>query len=131
MTNISYIPSSFSPSFSEALKLPTSDGDWILVSGQIGTPMKADAGPNTMKFEDEVRTCFQRIEGSLGRLGAKLSHIVKMEVHLTDLSIYGTFSKVRGELFPKNPPTSTAVQVAGLLLGARIEITAVAYVAKK
>ena len=27
------------------------------------------------------------------------------------------FSKVRGEVFPHNPPTSTAIQVAGLLLG--------------
>ena len=40
------------------------------------------------------------------------------------------FSKVRGEVFPNNPPTSTAVQVAGLLLGARIEIDAVAFIAK-
>jgi len=40
------------------------------------------------------------------------------------------FSKVRGEVFPHNPPTSSAVQVAGLLLGARIEIDAVAFIAK-
>ena len=33
-------------------------------------------------------------------------------------------------VFPNNPPTSTAVQVAGLLLGARIEIDAVAFIAK-
>jgi enamine deaminase RidA (YjgF/YER057c/UK114 family) len=29
--------------------------------------------------------------------------------------------------FPKDPPTSTAVQVAGLLLNAKIEIDAVAF----
>jgi enamine deaminase RidA (YjgF/YER057c/UK114 family) len=37
------------------------------------------------------------------------------------------FSRIRGEFFPKDPPTSTAVQVAGLLLNAKIEIDAVAF----
>ena len=36
-------------------------------------------------------------------------------------------SRIRGEFFPKDPPTSTAVQVAGLLLSAKIEIDAVAF----
>ena len=44
---------------------------------------------------------------------------------------YAEFSKVRGEVFLDTPPTSTAVQVAGLLLGARIEIDAVAFIAKR
>jgi hypothetical protein len=51
-------------------------------------------------------------------------------VYLTDLAPYAEFSKVRGEVFPHNPPPSSAVQVAGILLGARIEIDAVAFVAK-
>ena len=38
-----------------------------------------------------------------------------------------TFERIRGEFFPKDPPTSTAVQVAGLLLNAKIEIDAVAF----
>jgi enamine deaminase RidA (YjgF/YER057c/UK114 family) len=37
------------------------------------------------------------------------------------------FSRVRGEFFPEDPPTSTAVQVAGLLLNAKIEIDAIAF----
>jgi hypothetical protein len=37
------------------------------------------------------------------------------------------FSRIRGEFFPKDPPTSTAVQVAGLLLNAKTEIDAVAF----
>ncbi|MGC2198580.1 MAG: RidA family protein [Stellaceae bacterium] len=40
---------------------------------------------------------------------------------------YAVFSRIRGEFFPKDPPTSTAVQVAGLLLNAKIEIDAVAF----
>jgi 2-iminobutanoate/2-iminopropanoate deaminase len=59
-----------------------------------------------------------------------MDKIVSIKVYLTDLAPYAEFSKVRGEVFPHSPPTSSAVQVAGLLLGARIEIDAVAFIAK-
>jgi len=42
------------------------------------------------------------------------------------LSMHGAVYN-SGEFFPKDPPTSTAVQVAGLLLNAKIEIDAVAF----
>ncbi len=70
------------------------------------------------------------IRESLRKLDADMDKIVSIKVYLTDLAPYAEFSKVRGEVFPHNPPTSSAVQVAGLLLGARIEIDAVALVAK-
>ena len=47
------------------------------------------------------------------------------KVYLTDLALYAEF-----DVFPHNPPTSSAVQVAGLLLEARIEMDAVAFIAK-
>ena len=58
-----------------------------------------------------------------------LSFGFRFSVHtyLTDLGPYAVFSRIRGEFFPKDPPTSTAVQVAGLLLNAKIEIDAVAF----
>ena len=64
---------------------------------------------------------------SLGKLGAGMNHVVSIKTYLTDLGPYAVFSRIRGELFPKDPPTSTAVQVAGLLLNAKIEIDAVAF----
>jgi len=47
------------------------------------------------------------------------------KVYLTDLALYAEF-----DVFPHNPPISSAVQVAGLLLEARIEMDAVAFIAK-
>src|SRR5580704_4511511 len=79
-----------------------------------------------ISFEQEVRVTFDRIRESLRKLDADMDKIVSIKVYLTDLAPYAEFSKVRGEVFPHNPPTSSAVQVAGLLLGARIEIDAVA-----
>jgi enamine deaminase RidA (YjgF/YER057c/UK114 family) len=46
---------------------------------------------------------------------------------LTDLGPYAVFLRIRGEFIPKDPPTSTAVRVPGLLLDANIEIDAIAF----
>jgi 2-iminobutanoate/2-iminopropanoate deaminase len=115
-----HIPSKLTRSFSEAVLVPAPGGAWIMVSGQVGVPY--EGGPNTMAFEDEVRVCFERLQESLGKLGATMAHVVKLQTYLTDLAPYAAFSGVRASFFPQKPPASTAVQVAGLLLNARIEM---------
>jgi len=125
MDFLKHLPSPISPSFSEALRIDTQAGTWIFVSGQVGVPMPPDTGSVT--FEQEVRTTFERIRASLGKLGAGMQHVVSIKTYLTDLAPYGVFSRIRGEFFPNNPPTSTAVQVAGLLLNSKIEIDAIAF----
>jgi 2-iminobutanoate/2-iminopropanoate deaminase len=126
MEFLTHLPSPHSPSFSEALRIATSAGTWVLVSGQVGVPF--EKGAPAIPFADEVRACFERIRASLKSFDLGLEHVVKIQAYLTDLAIYGEYSRIRGQFFPRKPPTSTAVQVAGLLLGAKIEIDAVAFV---
>ena len=128
MDFLKHLPSPISKSFSEALRIETQAGVWIFVSGQVGVAIPPDNKPQS--FEQEVRVTFDRIRASLRKLDADMDKIVSIKVYLTNLAPYAEFSKVRGEVFPHNPPTSSAVQVAGLLLGARIEIDAVAFIAK-
>ena len=125
MDFLTHVPSSISPSFSEALRLDTPTGAWIFISGQVGVPLPPNKG--SVSFEQEVRTTFERIRESLGKVGAGMQHVVSIKTYLTDLAPYAVFSRIRGESFPTNPPTSTAVQVAGLLLDSKIEIDAVAF----
>ena len=125
MNLLKHLPSPISPTFSEALRIDTQAGSWIFISGQVGVPLPPDKGSVT--FEQEVRTTFERIRDSLGKLGAGMNHVVSIKTYLTDLGPDAVFSRIRGEFFPKDPPTSTAVQVAGLLLNAKIEIDAVAF----
>lgn len=124
MGSVIHLANARGGSFSEAIAVPAA-GTQVFVSGKLGI-----AGPRdpSLDFETEVRNCFGQVEASLKQLGCGMQDIVRIDVFLTGLSEYMTFSKVRAELFPVNPPTSTAVQVAGLLLDARIEITAVAFV---
>jgi enamine deaminase RidA (YjgF/YER057c/UK114 family) len=126
MDFLKHLPSPIAPSFSEAVRLDTQAGCWIFISGQVGVPIPPDTGSIT--FEQEVRATFERIRVSLGKLGAGMNHVVSVKTYLTDLGPYAEFSRIRGEFFPKDPPTSTAVQIAGLLLNARIEIDAIAFV---
>jgi len=128
MAELTHLPSAFTTSFSDGLRIAIPGGAWIFVSGQIGMPMQA-TDPKPDSFEDEIRICFARIAKTLAQFGVGLESVVNIKTYLTDLAPYAEFSRVRAELFPANPPTSTAVQVAGLLLGARIEIDAIAFVA--
>jgi 2-iminobutanoate/2-iminopropanoate deaminase len=126
MDFIKHLPSPIAPTFSEALRINTQAGSWIFISGQVGVPLPPDTCSVT--FEQEVRTTFERIRDSLGKLGAGMQDVVSIKTYLVDLDPYAVFSRIRGEFFPSKPPTSTAVQVAGLLLNAKIEIDAVAFV---
>ena len=128
MNIIRHLASPIAKSFSEALRIDKEAGSWLFIAGQVGVAIPSDKRPIT--FEQEVRVTFDRIRESLRKLDADMEKIVSIKVYLTDLAPYAEFSKVRGEVFPHNPPTSTAVQVAGLLLGARIEIDAVAFIPK-
>ena len=128
MSTMRHLASPIAKSFSEALRIDTEAGSWIFVAGQVGVAISPDNKP--LSFEQEVRVTFDRIRESLHKIDAKMDDIVSIKVYLTDLAPYAEFSKVRGEVFPNNPPTSTAVQVAGLLFGARIEVDAVAFISR-
>ena len=123
--SIERIPSSFAPtSFADAVSV-AGPGRWIHVAGQVG--MDADA-----KVEGDLATqthaTLDHIERILGTAGAGLSDVVKLTVYLTSLDDYASFSRARAERFGDTLPASAALQVAGLLLGAEIEIEALAFV---
>jgi 2-iminobutanoate/2-iminopropanoate deaminase len=112
-------------SFSESV-VTSGPGRWIHVSGMVG--FGDDGAVVDGGVAAETKATFDCIAGILERAGATLSDVVRMSVFMTDLADYGDFSRVRAEVFGDELPASAAVQVAGLLLGARIEIDAVAFV---
>ena len=77
---------------------------------------------------EQANGCFDRIEEALRAVGGSLEHVVRITAWLTRLDGYREYNRVRGERFKANLPASAAVQVAGLLQGALIEIDAVAFI---
>ncbi len=123
--SIARVPSGFGQ-FSETVAVP-GGGTWIHIAGQVGFDETGKAVTEG-GVAAESHAIFDQIEAHLGQSGADLSHMVKLNVFMTDLSEYGEFSAVRAERFPADPPASAAIGVADLLLGARIEIDGVAFV---
>jgi 2-iminobutanoate/2-iminopropanoate deaminase len=100
-------------------------GDFIFTAGQLGLVpgTKEFAGP---EIKAQTRQALENIKGVLEASGSCLEHVVKVTVFLQDMGEFGLMNGVYAEFFPENPPARSAVQVAALPLGGRVEIEAVA-----
>jgi 2-iminobutanoate/2-iminopropanoate deaminase len=100
-------------------------GDLIYTAGQLGIVpgTKEFAGPD---IETQTRQALENVKEVLEAAGSCLQHVVKTTVFLLDMAEFGRMNGVYAEFFPENPPARSAVQVAALPLGGRVEIEAVA-----
>lgn len=103
-------------------------GRTIYVSGNVGFGSEGKVVEGGMGAEAEAT--FDNIERVLEQAGADFSQIVKINAFITDLDEYADYAAVRERRFGDKLPASATVQVAGLLVGAHIEIDAVAFVAE-
>lgn len=101
-------------------------GRVIYVSGCVGFGPEGKVVDGGMRAE--AAATFDNIESALKQSGAELSQVVKINAFITDLDEYADYAAVRSERFGENLPASATVQVAGLLVGAHIEIDAVAFI---
>ena len=124
--SIERVPSDFA-SYSDVVSVE-GPGRWIHVAGQVG--MDAE-GKVKGDLAAQAHATFDHIERILGKVGAGMADVVKITVYLTSLDDYASFSKVRAERFGDVLPASAAVQVAGLLLDAEVEIETVAFVPER
>jgi reactive intermediate/imine deaminase len=99
-------------------------GDLIFVSGQVafGAGGRIVAGG----IEAETRQTLENIAAALELAGAALSDAVKVTVWLADLNDFPAFNRTYKQFFPERPPARSTVQ-AGLMVGARVEMEAVAF----
>ncbi len=104
-----------------------SEGPLVFVSGQ--TP----ADPATGKLVDggipeQTQRCLENIRAVLLAAGSSVDKVVKTTVFLTDMADFKAMNAVYAEFFGQTPPARSTIAVAGLPLGARIEIEAIAAV---
>ena len=115
---IERVPGAKGASFSKAVAV-SGAGKTVYVSGHLASGSS---------LAEQTNACFDEIELALRPLGGSLAHVVRITAWLTSLDKYAEYARVRGERFGANLPASAAVQVAGLLQGALIEIDAVAFI---
>jgi 2-iminobutanoate/2-iminopropanoate deaminase len=124
-------PSTVAPpigSYSHAVRIETADVTWIYVSGQIANdPEGTLVGPGDMRAQ--TRQVFENLRAILAANDATFADVVKIGTYLTTLDDLAGMREVRSEYLTSEPPASTAVQVAALVVpDALIEIDLVAVV---
>lgn len=104
-------------------------GDWVITSGQVGLATdgqgKAALAPGGTL--PQLRQALQNVADVLASEGATLSDVVKTTLYLVDISEFAAVNEVWVEYFTEDRPTRSAVQVAALPVGARVEVEAWAY----
>lgn len=100
-------------------------GSLVYTAGQI--PLD----PNTGKLVEgdiqaQTRQVIHNLKAVLEAAGSSLENVVKTTVFLDDMDDYAAVNEVYGSFFGESAPARSAVQVAALPLGARLEIEAVA-----
>jgi 2-iminobutanoate/2-iminopropanoate deaminase len=105
-------------------------GDWVVTSGQIGAAPGPDGAPALVEGGTvaQLRQALVNLEAVLGAHGATLADVVKATVFLVDMSEFPVLNEVWVATFSTPRPARSAVGVAALPLGARVEVEAWAHV---
>ena len=112
--------------FSAATVVPLGGKSLIFVSGEVGRDGMGkivDGG-----FEAEARQCFANIGRILQASNATFKDVVRITAFVKNLADYPVYSRIRNEVFGTDWPASATVGVADLLLGATLEVDAIAVI---
>lgn len=112
--------------FSAAVVAPLGPKSLVFISGEAGRDVSGVIVQGG--FEAEAHQCFSNIQYALERAGATFKDVVRITAYLKDLADYPIYSKVRTEVFGADWPASATVGVSDLLLGAKLEVDAIAVV---
>lgn len=117
-------PSAIGP-YSQAVR----SGDFVFCSGQIGIDPSTGmlAG---VDIESQTKQVLLNLRGVLAAAGLDVGHVVKTTIFLISLADFTTVNAMYGAEFGDHKPARATVQVAGLPLGALVEIECIACVPK-
>jgi len=93
---------------------------FIFCSGQIG--IDPEAGALVEGIENQTKQVLNNLKHVLEQAGSGLENVVKSTVYLSDISDYFKMNEIYGQYFTDHKPARAAFAVAGLPLGALVEI---------
>jgi 2-iminobutanoate/2-iminopropanoate deaminase len=105
-------------------------GDWVITSGQVGLATDASGAATLIEGGTipQLHQALANVATVLGREGASLHDVVKTTLYLIDMDEFAAVNEVWVAYFTEDRPTRSAVAVAALPAGARVEVEAWAYV---
>ena len=108
---------------------PYSQG--MVAGGLVFTVGVVGSNPATRELvggglEAQIHQALDNLEAILEGAGTTMSSIIKANVYLADMADFAAFNEIYGARMSEPYPPRTTVAVAGLPLGARVEIDCVA-----
>lgn len=100
-------------------------GEFVIVSGQVGI---ADGALVEGGVAAQTTQAIENLAGVLRSAGASLGDVVKTTCFLRDMDDFATFNDAYVGAFGSHRPSRSTVAVAGLPIGASVEIEAWAHV---
>ena len=99
-------------------------GDWVATSGQLGVAPGPEGRPALVEggTAAELRQALANVAAVLADEGLGLADVVKATVFLADMADFPLVNEIWTEVVPEPRPARSAVQVAALPLGARVEV---------
>ncbi len=97
---------------------------FIFCSGQIG--IDPEAGALVEGIENQTKQVLNNLKQVLEEAGSGLEKVVKSTVYLSDINDYSKMNEIYGQYFTDHKPARAAFAVAGLPLGALVEIEVIA-----
>jgi 2-iminobutanoate/2-iminopropanoate deaminase len=103
-------------------------GHYLYTSGQI--PINPQTGVFVEGgIREQTIQVLENLKAVVESAGSNLNEVIKTTIFLADLADFPTVNSIYAEYFgEENAPARSTVQVAGLPMGARIEIELVAKV---
>lgn len=103
----------------------------IVVNGLVYTSGQTPLVPGTKSLVEgdiqaQTRQVLDNVKAILEAAGTSMANVVKTTVYLQSMSDFAAMNEVYASYFGDKPPARTTVAVAGLPLGAHVEIEAVA-----
>ena len=100
-------------------------GAFLFSAGQVGIDPKIGklvAGD----VQHQAQQAMRNLEAILEAGGCRFEHVVKTTIYLTTMDHFAAVNEVYAAYFKSAPPARSTVAVAGLPLGALVEIDVVA-----
>jgi len=125
MMDMDFVRTEHAPAAIGPYSQATIVGDLVFTAGQIALD-PATATVIEGGIEAQTSRVMENIAAVLTAAGSSLSQVVKTTVFLTDMADFPAMNQVYAEAFGDHKPARATVAVAGLPLGVRVEIEAVA-----
>lgn len=100
-------------------------GNFVFTQGSIYLNPEGKLLDGTI--EEQIHQIMKNLQAILEAARVSFSDVVKTTIYLTDLSLYGKVNEIYGSYFSDPYPARETVCVKELPLGAKVEISMIAY----